>query len=84
MLGDKAACLAAAPWLQFYCLLSSLWDKAAQDHQWLGVSNMIPGKELVKAANGFIFAGRLKQIRKRGGLVEIGTQVVWLENIPAL
>ena len=64
VLGDKAACSTAAPWLQFYSLLPSLWDKPAQDHQWLGVSPLIPGKELVKAADGFIFAGRLKQIRK--------------------
>lgn len=84
MLGDKAPCLATAPWLQFYFLLPSLWDKPAQDDQWLEVSHLIPDKELVKAANGFIFAGRLKQTRKLGGLVEIRTQVAWLESIPAL
>lgn len=34
--------------------------QANREHQWLGVSHLIRGKELVKAANGLIFAGRLK------------------------
>lgn len=34
--------------------------QANREHQWLGVSHLIRGKELVKAADGLIFAGRLK------------------------
>lgn len=48
VLRDKAACSARAPWFQFYSLLPALWDKPAQDHQWLGVTHLIPGQEPVK------------------------------------